>query len=69
MSKIIKKIDRDVRKNTIKRCREKNIIIPTYEQQKNPDLIQRGIFVEKTDVPEYCEAYDKIIEIAMKGKA
>lgn len=35
--------------------------------EKNPDLIQRGIFVEDTDVPEYCEAYDQIIETAMKG--
>jgi len=36
---------------------------------KNPDLIQRGIFVEDTSVPEYCEAYDKIIQTAMKGIA
>jgi 2-oxoglutarate ferredoxin oxidoreductase subunit beta len=33
---------------------------------KQPDLIQRGIFVEKTDVPEYCESYDKIIATAMQ---
>ena len=50
MSKIIKKIDRDVRKNTIKRCREKNIIIPTYEQQKNPDLIPEGIKEELKNI-------------------
>lgn len=37
--------------------------------EKNPDLIQRGIFVENPDVPEYCEEYDKIIQTAMKGKA
>ena len=43
--------------------------IGSKKLEKNPDLIQRGIFVEKTDVPEYCEAYDKIIETAMKGKA
>jgi 2-oxoglutarate ferredoxin oxidoreductase subunit beta len=43
--------------------------IGSKKLEKNPNLIQRGIFVEKTDVPEYCEAYDKIIETAMKGKA
>ncbi len=25
--------------NTFKRVRERNIVIPTYEQMKNPDLI------------------------------
>lgn len=39
MSRIVTYIDREVRKNTVKRCREKNIIIPTYEQLKNPELI------------------------------
>ena len=37
--------------------------------EKNPDLIQRGIFVEDTQKAEYCEAYDKIIATAMKGNA
>jgi len=31
----------------------------------NPDLIPRGIFVEK-ERPEYCKEYDKIIATAMK---
>jgi len=35
---------------------------------KNPDLIQRGIFVENTHMPEYCRAYDRIIQAAMKGR-
>lgn len=43
--------------------------IGSKKLEKNPDLIQRGIFVENTDVPEYCEAYDEIIQAAMKGKA
>ena len=30
-------------KNTIQRCREKNIILPTYKQMANPDLIPQGI--------------------------
>ena len=43
--------------------------IGSKKLEENPNLIQRGIFVEKTDVPEYCEAYDRIIQTAMKGKA
>ena len=30
-------------KNTIQRCKERNIIIPTYKQMANPDLIPQGI--------------------------
>jgi cysteine synthase len=50
MSKIIKKIDREVRKNTVKRCREKNIMIPTFEQLRNPELIPEGIKEELKDI-------------------
>jgi cysteine synthase len=32
-----------VLKNTIKRCQEKNIIIPTYEQMRNPQLVPQKI--------------------------
>jgi len=32
--------------NTIQRCREKNIIIPTYEQMRNPELIPEKIKAE-----------------------
>jgi 2-oxoglutarate ferredoxin oxidoreductase subunit beta len=32
-------------------------------KDENPDLIERGIFVQK-ELPEYCEEYDKIIQIA-----
>ena len=42
--------------------------IGSKKLEKNPNLIQRGIFVENTDKPEYCEAYDQIIATAMKGK-
>lgn len=30
-------------KNTIQRCKEKNIIVPTYKQMANPDLVPEGI--------------------------
>ncbi|MBW2593323.1 MAG: 2-oxoacid:ferredoxin oxidoreductase subunit beta [Deltaproteobacteria bacterium] len=40
--------------------------IGSKAKKDNPDLIERGIFVQK-DMPEYCDEYDKIIEQAMKG--
>ncbi len=36
-------------------------------KKENPDLIERGVFVEK-EMLEYCREYDKIIERAMKGR-
>ncbi|QTA87224.1 2-oxoacid:ferredoxin oxidoreductase subunit beta [Desulfonema magnum] len=41
--------------------------IGSEAKKENPDLIERGIFVQK-DVPEYCSEYDKLIENAMKGQ-
>ncbi|MBU0972781.1 MAG: 2-oxoacid:ferredoxin oxidoreductase subunit beta [Proteobacteria bacterium] len=49
--------------------KENTVKIGSKKLEKNPDLIQRGIFVEDTDKPEYCEAYDRIIKSAMKGNA
>jgi 2-oxoglutarate ferredoxin oxidoreductase subunit beta len=48
----------------------KNNTTPVGSQAKkeNPDLIERGVFVEK-EMPEYCKEYDKIIQRAMKEKA
>lgn len=34
---------------------------------KDPSLIQRGIFVDNEQAPEYCREYEKIVEKAMKG--
>ncbi|MBA3011275.1 MAG: 2-oxoacid:ferredoxin oxidoreductase subunit beta [Desulfobacula sp.] len=49
--------------------KDNTVKIGSKKLEKNPNLIQRGIFVEDTDKPEYCEAYDRIIETAMKGNA
>lgn len=49
--------------------RTNTVKIGSKKLESNPNLIQRGIFVEDTDRPEYCEAYDGVIETAMKGKA
>ena len=48
--------------------RYKEITVPVGSRKKedNPDLIERGIFVQK-EAPEYCREYDKIIDQAMKG--
>jgi 2-oxoglutarate ferredoxin oxidoreductase subunit beta len=40
--------------------------IGSKAKKENPDLIERGVFVQK-DMPEYCREYDKIIEKAMKA--
>lgn len=42
--------------------------IGSKAKQENPDLIERGIFVERQS-PEYCEEYAKIMDKAQKKKA
>ncbi|MCX7943996.1 MAG: pyridoxal-phosphate dependent enzyme [Deltaproteobacteria bacterium] len=43
MSRIIKKINKEVIKKTAKRCKERGIIIPTFGQMRDPNLIPNGI--------------------------
>ena len=40
--------------------------IGSKAKQDNPELIERGVFVQK-ELPEYCNEYDKIIERAGGG--
>jgi 2-oxoglutarate ferredoxin oxidoreductase subunit beta len=40
--------------------------IGSKAKKENPDLLERGIFVQK-EMPEYCNEYDKVIQKAMKG--
>ena len=40
--------------------------IGSKAKKENPDLIERGIFIQE-DRPEYCGEYDQVIERAMKG--
>jgi 2-oxoglutarate ferredoxin oxidoreductase subunit beta len=46
----------------------KDITVPVGSKKKaaNPELIERGIFVQK-EAPEYCQEYDRIMQQAMKG--
>jgi cysteine synthase A len=39
-----------VLENTVRRCRERDIIIPTYEQMRDPDKIPQGIKDELKDI-------------------
>ncbi len=41
--------------------------IGSKAKQENPDLIERGIFVQ-TESPEYCREYEKMVQRAMKGQ-
>jgi 2-oxoglutarate ferredoxin oxidoreductase subunit beta len=43
--------------------KERTTPIGSKAKQENPDLIERGIFVQNLR-PEYCEEYDKVIERA-----
>jgi len=40
--------------------------IGSKAKKENPDLIERGIFLQE-ERPEYCSEYDRVIERAMKG--
>ena len=42
--------EKRVLENTIKRCREKNIILPTYKQMRNPELIPEKIKEELKNI-------------------
>lgn len=44
--------------------KESTTPIGSKAKRENPELLERGIFVEK-ELPEYCNEYDKIIEKAM----
>ena len=44
------KVKENVLKKTIGRAREKNIILPTFSQQKNPDTIPQRIKAELKDI-------------------
>lgn len=51
----------------MKRYRENTTPIGSKAKQEDPNLIERGIFVQDTR-PEYCEEYEKVIERAKKGQ-
>ena len=50
----------------MERYKEITVPVGSKKKQENPDLIERGIFVQK-EAPEYCREYEKIMQQAMKG--
>ena len=46
--------------------KENTTPVGSKAKKENPDLIERGIFIQE-DRPEYCSEYDQVIERAMKG--
>ena len=44
----------------IQSYRDATVPIGSEKKKENPELIERGIFVEK-QLPEYCEAYEKVV--------
>ncbi len=47
----------------IQSYKDATVPIGSEKKKENPELIERGIFVEKL-LPEYCEAYEKVVERA-----
>ncbi len=41
--------------------------IGSKAKKENPDLLERGIFVQE-EMPEYCNEYEKLVQKAMKGR-
>ncbi|MGD8267630.1 MAG: thiamine pyrophosphate-dependent enzyme, partial [Desulfobacterales bacterium] len=50
----------------MERYKEITVPVGSKKKQENPELIERGIFIQK-DAPEYCREYEKIMQQAMKG--
>ena len=50
----------------MERMKDVTTPIGSKAKKENPDLIERGVFVNE-DKPEYCSEYNKVIERAMKG--
>ncbi|MFZ7128108.1 MAG: 2-oxoacid:ferredoxin oxidoreductase subunit beta [Desulfobacterales bacterium] len=50
----------------MERMKKMTTPVRSEAKKKNPELIERGIFIQK-DAPEYCKEYDRIIQKAMRG--
>jgi 2-oxoglutarate ferredoxin oxidoreductase subunit beta len=51
----------------LERYKDMTTPIGSKAKKETPDLIERGIFVQK-EMPEYCKEYEKVIEMAMRGQ-
>ncbi len=48
--------------------KENTTPIGSKAKEKHPELIERGIFVQK-ELPEYCSEYQNVLDTLMKGKS
>jgi 2-oxoglutarate ferredoxin oxidoreductase subunit beta len=48
----------------MKQYKDQTTPIGSKAKEKNPELIERGIFVQE-ERPEYCREYDRLIQKAM----
>ena len=46
--------------------KENTTLIGSKAKAKNPELIERGVFVQK-ELPEYCSEYDKVLQRAQES--
>jgi len=51
----------------LEHLKENTTPVGSKAKQENPSLIERGVFVDLPDVPEYCSAYERTVELAHKG--
>ncbi len=55
--------------NMMELYKKNTVPIGSKKLEKDPSLIERGVFVNDSNAPEYCEEYEKIIQTAVKGRA
>ena len=51
----------------LKVFKDRTVPLGSEKKQQDPGLVERGVFVDRNDIPEYCEAYDQVIARAQKG--
>jgi len=59
----------EVLENTVRRCRERNIIIPTYREMVDPALVSEGIRAELQDIGLWDLNPRNLFRITWKNEA
>lgn len=49
--------------------RDNTILVGSKAKKEDPNLIERGIFVQEEGKPEYCREYKRIVERATGGQS
>jgi 2-oxoglutarate ferredoxin oxidoreductase subunit beta len=55
--------------NMMEWYRDNTTLVGSKAKRENPNLIERGIFVQQEGKPEYCHEYSKIVERARGGQS